>query len=465
MLPVLLLVLATDVTPPVTAPVLDAPRRVAGLLPARGPRLRLTRGRGELVDEAGLTSYRAPLERSRLPASGHLELGALGDADLAWAGRGSLHLEGPGALAWGEAPFEPGGVLRLLDFQAADLEVRSGRLGLELPGAVHVELGRGALQVLAGSAGRYSLHHLGGEPVPVRHPGPGAAVTLVLDPGDRLDLDPEALLGHLPPTEPVEPERSVEPELVPEPAIDPEPAVEPMPVVVPEPTNEPEPVIEAEPTIGPEPTIEAEPLRQPADLDPPVPSAVAVLAAPASTPALSWTAAPLAQVSGPAETHLAALAVTPPGGWLPVPLAGQPLAPVAPPAQSGPGEPVRPTAIAVHAPVPGARLSSGEDLATSSEGPTPVDVRVTHPASGSARPWAVSELPGEPSRVRRVHLLLRTATGPAGPVPMAVPFDPVLGSGSSGPVQGFRPRPDRVMPAPPADGFNLSDLLNGRVEG
>ena len=176
MLPTTIMLLSTLLGPPGpggAATPEPASTAVPELLPERGPRMRLSRGFAEVVHEAGRTFWRSPVERAYLEPEGHLELGALGDLDLAWSGRGSLHLEGPGALQWTRGAFSGDGSLELFDFRSADLEVRSGGLALDLPGGVRLDMRRGAVQLVSGPAGRYLVHHLGGEAMDLAHPAPG----------------------------------------------------------------------------------------------------------------------------------------------------------------------------------------------------------------------------------------------------------------------------------------------------
>lgn len=203
LVPLLLLALSgpDDGPPPVTlevpvsAPAL--PAEVSSLLAERGPRLRLERGRASLVDTTGLTPMYAPIERQRLSAAGHLEVGAVSELDLSWSGHGSLHMVGSGALEWTSLPFLEGGSIDLLDFRLADLEVRTGRLWLGLPGDVHLELRRGAVQLVGLSSGRYELRHLGGEPARIVQPSLDGIEELSLTSGAVLQVDAGALLERV----------------------------------------------------------------------------------------------------------------------------------------------------------------------------------------------------------------------------------------------------------------------------
>jgi hypothetical protein len=90
----------------------------------------------------------------------HFELAPASRARVGWSGLGSLLLEGRTVVEW-KAPSERGGVMRwtFVEVDRASLEVRRGRVHLELPGGW-----RGLLQ-----PGAYVLEGLAGGPVEFRH--------------------------------------------------------------------------------------------------------------------------------------------------------------------------------------------------------------------------------------------------------------------------------------------------------
>lgn len=127
-------------------------------------RLEIERGRGLFVGPEGLVE----LGRSSTPllvqAPAHLELAAGGRARLAIPGLGSVELEGPAALAWSD----PGGPqearIELPDLHRARIELRTGRLRVDLPDAWRLELRAGAVALKELPGGGTELENLAGYP-------------------------------------------------------------------------------------------------------------------------------------------------------------------------------------------------------------------------------------------------------------------------------------------------------------
>jgi hypothetical protein len=105
----------------------------------------------------------------------HLEVAAASRARVGWSSVGSLVLEGRGVVEW-RAPRERGELMRwtFVEVDSASLEVRRGRVHLELPGGWRGLLQPGAYTLAGLAGGPVELHHDAGLPVTLWPPQAGA---------------------------------------------------------------------------------------------------------------------------------------------------------------------------------------------------------------------------------------------------------------------------------------------------
>jgi len=187
---ILLAALGPDTSAPSAPhPVLVAPTAPFGLL-------ELHTGHLTLATETGLETLFGPNADRVLAARGHLEVGALSEAELRWIGRGSLRIWGPSVLDWQGLPFG-GETLGLLDFTRVEVEVREGKLGLRLPGGVLLVAEHGALELVRRSSGAFGVHNLGGRRAALFVPAEGAPERRDVEAGTWVWIDPADYLGRV----------------------------------------------------------------------------------------------------------------------------------------------------------------------------------------------------------------------------------------------------------------------------
>jgi hypothetical protein len=122
-------------------------------------------------------------------AQGYLELGPRSELELGWSGLSSVHVHGPAALEWSMAGPESQPRLYVYFLSHLELEVRRGRVGLNLAGGLALDARRGAYQLRA-LAGGHELRHHGGSAsrLFLRKVGAGSWSESQLLPGERLRL-------------------------------------------------------------------------------------------------------------------------------------------------------------------------------------------------------------------------------------------------------------------------------------
>jgi len=161
--------------------------------PLRGGYVALRKGRMTLITDAGVEPIFGELGDRDMARRGNLELGAISEAELRWAGQGSLRAFGPASIEWTGSPFT-GDPLGLFDFRRLEVEVRSGELGARLPGGVLLVARRSALEVVRRSSGAFGVHHLGGQTAQLIVPAEGAPDARTLGAGEWIWIDPEEYL-------------------------------------------------------------------------------------------------------------------------------------------------------------------------------------------------------------------------------------------------------------------------------
>lgn len=184
----LFLALASDLTPP--------PAGSFGAGPARpNAYMALNKGRMTLITDQGLENVSKLVGDAPLEHRGHLTVSALGEVELRWMNRGSMKIMGAASVEWSGSPFD-GLPLGLFDFTRAQVEVRTGELGIRLPGGVLLVADRAALELVQRSSGVFGVHHLGGKPARLVIPAHGAPDVRTLETGAWIWIDPADYLGR-----------------------------------------------------------------------------------------------------------------------------------------------------------------------------------------------------------------------------------------------------------------------------
>ena len=132
-----------------------------------GPTVRVEAGAAKVVEGdhvRALSPGTAPLALQAGLAS--LEAGARSELEIVWRGAASARISGPATLELHRTP-----ELLIADFRVAELEVRRGKLVLELPELGPFELGEGVLQVRTLPGGVVELQNLGGSALVLRRTG------------------------------------------------------------------------------------------------------------------------------------------------------------------------------------------------------------------------------------------------------------------------------------------------------
>jgi hypothetical protein len=184
----LFLALASDLTPPHAGSFAEGPARPNAYVA-------LNKGRMTLITDQGLENVSKLVGDAPLEHRGHLTVSALGEVELRWMSRGSLKVMGAASVEWSGSPFD-GLPLGLFDFTRAEVEVRSGELGMRLPGGVLLVADRAALELVQRSSGVFGVHHLGGKPARLVIPAHGAPDVRTLETGAWIWIDPADYLGR-----------------------------------------------------------------------------------------------------------------------------------------------------------------------------------------------------------------------------------------------------------------------------
>jgi hypothetical protein len=132
-------------------------------------RLAVHAGRATLVQGEAIAILTRVSARRDVRGEAYVEIGVLGELELAWPGAASLRVSGPAALEWG-----PSGDLRVLRAARLELEVRRGVRAVDLPGGWAVDVGRGAIGAAERATGDWLVENRGGADVAVRRDGDAA---------------------------------------------------------------------------------------------------------------------------------------------------------------------------------------------------------------------------------------------------------------------------------------------------
>lgn len=185
----LLLAFASDFAVPA------APAPEAALAALDDAFLALNKGRMTLITDRGMESVMGRRGDTPLVERGHLLVGTTGEAELVWIGRGSLKVTGAASVEWHGSPFEEQ-PLGLFDFTRAQLEVRTGELGMRLPGGVLLVAERVVVELVQRSSGVFGVHHMAGKPLRIVVPAIGQPDVRTLETGQWLWIDPMDYLGR-----------------------------------------------------------------------------------------------------------------------------------------------------------------------------------------------------------------------------------------------------------------------------
>jgi hypothetical protein len=162
--------------------------------PSLPARVEVLDGRAKVALPDGVLNLSAGAPVQRFPDALHFEQSPESRARIGWSSSASLLLEGRTVLEW--APPDEHGMPLTWSFAEVDrasLEVRRGRVRLELPGGWRGSLQPGAYTLVGLSGGNVEFHHAAGLPVtfwPPRDEGeplppytvlPGAAVHLLAE--------------------------------------------------------------------------------------------------------------------------------------------------------------------------------------------------------------------------------------------------------------------------------------------
>jgi hypothetical protein len=139
----------------------------------QGPMIRVLAGQAQLAEGRVVRALEPRTGAVALAEeTGWLETSARGTVELAWRGLASATIEGPAAFQLERSP-----VLVLTRFRVAEIEVRRGKLVLELVGAGSLELAAGSLQARALPGGVLELLNRGaGELLLRREDEPSVAI-------------------------------------------------------------------------------------------------------------------------------------------------------------------------------------------------------------------------------------------------------------------------------------------------
>jgi len=155
-----------------------------------GVHFEVERGHARLALAGGVVELVAGERPVEVRGSAHAELGTRSLVELRWSGRASALVTGKASLGIGkdpEDPHRPGIAFYFLS--RAELELRRGRLLVELPQGWSFELGRGAVSLTEHADGRVEVLHRGGADVLLVPPGSKrASDALRLRSGKRLVL-------------------------------------------------------------------------------------------------------------------------------------------------------------------------------------------------------------------------------------------------------------------------------------
>lgn len=176
--------------PVFAAPVFAAPSPLfAGVGAALETRVTLERGRALLVDEAGVGPLKRHEGTRQLEGVGHLELAPGSRASVVWPGLGSVELRGPTSISWDPGTDAEDLRLSIGVLERVDLEVRRGRVRLDLPGAWRLEAQLGVFELRSLPVGGVGVRQLAGRSCRASWVGgPGISAPQWIGPGESARL-------------------------------------------------------------------------------------------------------------------------------------------------------------------------------------------------------------------------------------------------------------------------------------